>query len=127
MKYLLDTDVIINHIRGKKAIDKKVISEGSTISIISYGELLYGACKSKNKEKSLNLISSFLNDLSIKIINLDEKIMREYAEVKTALEKIGNRLDEFDLLIGITAKLNSLTLKTGNIKHYQRIPGLKVV
>ena len=127
MKYLLDTDVIINHIRGKKAIDKKVISEGSTISIISYGELLYGACKSKNKEKSLNLISSFLNDLSIKIINLDEKIMREYAEVKTLLEKMGNRLDEFDLLIGTTAKLNSLTLLSGNNRHYQRIPGLKVV
>ena len=70
MKYLLDTDVVINHLRGKKIINEKIITSGSFISIITYGELLYGAYKSLNKEKSLNLISAFLNDLSIKIISL---------------------------------------------------------
>lgn len=126
MKYLLDTDVVIDHLRGKNKIKEKIVTDGVAISIISYGELLYGACKSQNKEKSMSLVNSFINDLSIKIINLDEKIMHEYAEVKAKLETVGKRLDEFDLLNGVTAKVNSLIIITRNTKHFGRIPGLKL-
>jgi tRNA(fMet)-specific endonuclease VapC len=103
MKYLLDTDVVINHLRGRKPLKEKYIKEGTAISIISYGELLYGACKSQNKDRSLSLIAAFLDELSITILNLNRETMQEYAKMKSKLESIGKGLDEFDLLIGSTA------------------------
>lgn len=34
--------------------------------------------------------------------------------------------DEFDLLIGITAIENKLTLVTDNTKHFERLDGIKI-
>ena len=126
MKYLLDSDVIINHTRGIRKIDKKIISEGVALSVISYGELIYGAHKSKYKQKNLTQIRIFLNKLSVQMLNIDREIIGIFAEIKSSLELKGQKLDDFDLLIGATALVNSLTLKTENIKHFRRIPGLKL-
>lgn len=126
MKYLADTDIIINHLRGKKRIDNTKISAGIGISIISYGELLYGAEKASNHQKTRKIITNFIDELSIKIIDLNEKTMKSYAKLKVGLEKKGSRLDDFDLLIAATAKTNSLILLTGNLKHFTRIKTLSV-
>ena len=126
MKYLLDTNVIINHLRGKRLIDRAIIEKGAAISIISYGELLYGAYKSQYSEKNLNQIHILINKSPIQIINIDKEVIRIFAQLKSSLELIGQKLDDFDLLIGATALINSLSLQTENIKHFQRIPGLKL-
>lgn len=126
MKHLLDSDVIINHIRGIKEIDQKIISENIAISVISYGELLYGANKSKYREKNLNQIQTFLNKLNIQLLNINKEIIQTFAELKALLELKGQKLDNFDILIGATALIHSLTLITTNIKHFQRIPDLKL-
>jgi tRNA(fMet)-specific endonuclease VapC len=44
-----------------------------------------------------------------------------YAEEKARLQKMGMRLDDFDLLIGVTAVVHRLTLVTNNTKHFERI------
>src|SRR3990167_9939955 len=124
MKYLLDTDVIVNQLRGKKRIKEDVIVKGTAISIITFGELLYGAEKSTNKENSLIVINKFISDLQIDILGLNQEIMHIYAETKTFLETAGKRLDEFDLLIGATAIVYSLTITTLNLRHFKRIPNL---
>ena len=126
MKYLLDTNIIINHLRGKKIIDKTVIEKGAAISVISYGEILYGAYKSQNKEENLNRIRILISKLSLQIINLDKEIIKIFAQLKSSLELKGQKLDDFDLLIGATSIANFLTLQTDNIRHFQRIPGLKL-
>lgn len=127
MKYLLDTNIVIDHIRGKKIIDKNIIKEGIGISIITFGELLYGAQKSTQKEKSLTIISSLIKELSMTIINLDKEIMAEYSILKALLEIKGKRLDNFDLLIAATAIKYSLPLSTSNTKHFSRIPNLRTL
>ncbi|OGK15076.1 hypothetical protein A2690_02265 [Candidatus Roizmanbacteria bacterium RIFCSPHIGHO2_01_FULL_39_12b] len=126
MKYLLDTDVIVNQLRGKKRIKEDVIVKGTAISIITFGELLYGAEKSTNKENSLIVINKFISDLQIDILGLNQEIMHIYAETKTFLETAGKRLDEFDLLIGATAIVYSLTITTLNLRHFKRIPNLRI-
>ncbi|MCL5676117.1 MAG: PIN domain-containing protein [Patescibacteria group bacterium] len=124
MKYLLDTDIIINHLKGKQSLNAKILSGELFISIITYGELLYGAYKSLRINKSLDTISDFLRDFSIKILTLEQATMKEYAQNKVLLEKKGTKLDNFDLLIASTAKVNSCRLITKNLKHFQRFPGL---
>lgn len=56
MSYLIDTDIIIYSLKGNEKvktnlIEKKNISKA--ISVITYGELIFGAKKSKRREKNL--------------------------------------------------------------------------
>lgn len=127
MKYLLDTNILVDFLRGTKSIEVSIIKESCAISIITYGELIYGAYKSDKKEENLYKIKEMINDLEIEVNTLDEKIMNEYGELKAKLEKKGERLDEFDLLIAATALINNLTLFSRNLKHFKRIPSLSFI
>ena len=124
IRYLIDTDISVDHIRGRKYLPSEIISE-SAISIINLAELLYGAYKSLNPKKNLHNIDELLG-LGIEIKNINIEVVDVYAQLKADLERTGQRLDEFDLLIGACAKANALTLVTRNIKHFKRIKGLKL-
>lgn len=126
MKYLLDTSVIIDHLRGKKTLEVTFIEQGSAISVITQAELIYGAYKSKKPQVALNKTKSFLKDLGIESIALNERILESYGKTKVQLEKKGQKLDEFDLLIAASALALNLTLVTRNIRHFRRISQLKI-
>lgn len=128
MKYLLDTSVIVGYLRdkpGKRELIKKLFSEGDlTVSIITYGELEYGARKAKNYRVEKKKVNLCLEDLGIEILPLAETTMQIYAKIKRELELRGSGLDDFDLLIGATALENDIALATDNSKHFSRIPGI---
>ena len=126
MKHLLDTNILINHIRGKEIISIDILEEGAGISIITLGELYYGASKSKNPQKTLSIVRGVLQDLGLQIQTLDAEIMSEFGKMKAELEIKGTRLEDFDLLIAATAKVQNLILVTKNLKHFKRITGLKL-
>lgn len=126
MKYLIDTDVLIDNLRSKSRLEEEIIEAGAVTSIINVGELVYGSFKSANPRKALDLVENLLIDLNIEIINLEKEIIYVFGKLKADLEKRGLRLDDFDLLIASTAKVNNLTLVTGNKKHFQRIPNLEI-
>lgn len=50
----------------------------------------------------------------------------EYGEIRYKLEHKGQRVDQFDLLIGATAIHHKMTLVTSNIKHFERMDGLEI-
>lgn len=127
MKYLLDTDVIVDHLRNRKGIDVVWLDKGSAISIITKAELLYGAHKSDQLEKNLDMIEQMFKELPIEFVTLSDDILDIFARTKVYLETKGKRLDDFDLLIAATAISEELILVTRNIKHYQRIPRLKLL
>lgn len=127
MKYLVDTDVVVNQLRGKTKLKEKIVEDGIAISIITFGELLYGAHKSADKEKSLTVLHEFISDFKINILDLTQEIMNAYAKTKVLLEEKGKKLDEFDLLIGATAIVHSLPFVTLNLSHFERIPNLHIV
>jgi tRNA(fMet)-specific endonuclease VapC len=126
MKYLLDTDVIIGHLRKRKAIPDEVIEEGFGVSIASYGELMYGAYKSEHVDKALEELNKFFARTPPNIIYANERVMEVFGKIKGDLEKEGQRLDDFDLVIAATAVAESLILCTYNLKHFQRIKGLDI-
>ena len=51
----------------------------------------------------------------------------KFAKLRAGLRKEGNLIDNMDLLIAATCLVNKLTLITGNVKHFQRVPGLKIL
>ena len=123
--YLLDTCVCIALIKQVPSVVEQIRRVGVSdckISDLTIGELYFGAYKSGRK--------GHFDDV-IEIFNLFERYstthcMREYGDIRWQLERQGCRIDSMDLLIGATALHEDLTLITGNVKHFERIPGLRI-
>lgn len=126
VKYLLDTNIIIDHLRGRNLIGDKIIEKGCAISVITLAELLYGAHKSDDPQQSLFATYDLLESFGFHIEVISEAAAQEFAEMKAVLEKAGQRLEDFDLLIAATAKVSGLILVTKNTKHFERVEGLKL-
>lgn len=126
MKYLIDTDVIINYLRAKDRLDKGILEDGAGISIITLGELIYGTYKSVSPKRSLEITLGFIKESNLWIVDLDQEVIFSFGQIKAELEKLGQRLEDFDILIATTAITKDLILMTKNIKHFQRIPHLKL-
>jgi tRNA(fMet)-specific endonuclease VapC len=122
---LLDTDVLITFLRGKNAELKQKVNEllqrdiPLFISIISLGELYLGAFKSDNTPKNLFLVNTLKDKLEI--LELTENIMMLYGEIEAVLEKAGQVIGDFDVLIASTAITHDVTLISGNDRHFKRI------
>lgn len=118
--YLLDTNIVIFLFKGHQLVTKKMNDVGlqnCAISEISVAELKYGAEKSNNLANR-TLVDDFVANVSVIPIF---SALDYYAVEKSRLEKIGQRLDDFDLLIGASAVINKFTLVTNNIKHLSRL------
>lgn len=127
MQYLLDTNICIFFLRGLLDYDIILKDKGLDncyISEITVFELRFGAENSKNQEKSHKAVDRFIQGLSIIPIY---GCAKKYAEEKVRLRKNGTPInDEFDLLIGVTAIANQLTLVTDNIKDFKFLNELNV-
>ena len=117
MQYLLDTNICVFFLRGKFNLDEIIKEKGREnffISEITVAELRYGAENSDDPDKSHKSVDIFLSGLSI--IPMFGSI-RRYAKEKVRLRRMGKPIhDEFDLMIGVTAIENKLTLITENRK-----------
>lgn len=127
MKYLLDTNICVYWLNGRREIIDKVLElndDDLAISIITLAELKYGAYNSTYVQKNLQKIEEFQS--SIDITELCEYCVDEYARLKSKLKTEGKILDDFDILIAASALVNNYVLVTNNIKHFERIPNLKL-
>jgi len=127
MTYQLETDVVIDHLRGMKPLNPDLFQGDVYISVITYGELLAGAYKSKQPKRNMKLINSFLTEFRIQILPINEKVVEKWSQLKSVLELKGSRLDDIDLLIAASAMVNDLRLVSNNKKHFQRISDLKLI
>ena len=119
--YLLDTNIVAFYFRGNKNVVNKINEIGlnkCSISEITIAELKYGAAKSNKPDFHNEVLNTF--SANIDIISIIE-VLDSYAFEKVRLKKAGNRIDDFDLLIGATAIANELILVTNNTKHLQRM------
>jgi tRNA(fMet)-specific endonuclease VapC len=57
-------------------------------------------------------------------VGLDEDTVLLYGEIQAILEKAGQVIGDFDVLIASTAISKELVLMTGNERHYRRIKDL---
>lgn len=124
MNYLLDTNICIYFLKGRYNLVEKFdrIGFGNLyISEITVAELKFGAAKSEKPEKNKMVIENIIS--KFKQIPI-YKSLDVYAEEKARLQKIGNIVDDFDLLIGSSAITNNMTLVTNNEKHFTRLNGI---
>ncbi len=127
MAYLIDTNIIIYSMKGHEKVKENFIVNEAIpkyISIISYGELLYGAKKSKQAERNTAAVYR-IRDL-FPIVPLDLPIIEIFSELKSKYDKQGIVIDDFDLLIASTALTYNHTLVTNNEKHFNKIKELNI-
>ena len=125
MQYLLDTNICIALIKGHPGIRAKILTiglENCFVPDISIAELYYGAAKSERPEhfEDVDFIVQHFEILSI------DPALEAYGRLKHQLEKQGQPIDDFDLLIGAIAKQSSLVLVTHNTRHFLHIPELMI-
>ena len=126
IRYLLDTDTCISYMRGKFALRTKFDEVGfdhCSISVITFAELKFGAEHSTRREVRLTETSEFCKPLTVFAL-LD--ILDVYAKEKSRLWRLGQPIDDFDLLIGATAIHFGLVLVTSNTKHFERMQNLSM-
>lgn len=131
MTCCLDTSFVVNYFRKGgdwiSAIAKfKNDHDLIAISVISYGELLHGALRARNPAKEKEKLREFITNFEVSIFPLSASTAEIFSELKVGLEKSGQVVDNFDLLIGATAIENKAVMVTDNLRHFSRFPGLKI-
>jgi tRNA(fMet)-specific endonuclease VapC len=127
-KYLLDTNICIyiRQNRPAKVLAKfrRLAPGDAVLSIITYGELIYGAQKSQHRDRAFEQLSELTQLLPV--MPLPEESARVYGETRAALEIQGQMIGNNDLWIAAHARASGLTLVTNNEREFKRIPGLQV-
>ncbi len=129
--YLLDTDVLSNLLRRAPSATliarlASVPPEQQFTSSITLGELIYGAYRLQ--ERTVALLQR-LNELllpNLPVLTFDAPAARRYGEVRADLERRGTPIGDADLRIASIALARDLTVVTGNVRHFQLVPGLAV-
>lgn len=127
--YCLDTDVLSAlicpsppmHLFRRLAVLPP--TEQCTTSI-ALGELLYGAQKRGSARLSAR-VEGLVRSAGL-VFGFDEPAARTYAGIRVDLEREGRKLAEPDLRIAAIALSRDLTLITGNVRHFGRVPRLRV-
>ena len=95
MKYLVDTDWIIDHFRGDELITRKledIAPQGVAISIISLAEIYEGIFTSNDPAKSQQLLDEFLAP-DLKVLGINEDICRVFGRERTNEPKKEKTID----------------------------------
>lgn len=125
--YLIDTNIIIYRLKNLGNVNANFLKNKDkhmSLSGISYGELVFGAKKSKAVEKNMETVNAIKSIFPL--LEITSEIMNIFGEIKAYTQKIGKTIDDMDLLIAATAITNNFTLVTHNMKHFENIPNLKV-
>ncbi len=127
---ILDTTFIIDLLRGKnlgvkeKAEELDHLFETKAVVSVSVMELWRGALQSVRREEEQNKINELIK--SFLVYPFDEKTARESGEIEADLIKKGEIIDLEDIMIAGVAKVHNETVLTRNVKHFERINGLRV-
>lgn len=128
MRYLLDTNICIYIAKQRPpevlARFKKLAPGDVVMSVITLGELQYGAMKSQQSKQSIEALKKLAQ--AIPVLVLDEDASRHYGEIRAELHSTGTPIGNNDLWIAAHARSQQLVLVTNNKREFDRVSNLKV-
>jgi tRNA(fMet)-specific endonuclease VapC len=127
-RYLLDTNICI-YIRQSRSDGvlrrfRKLRPGEAALSVITYGELFYGAAKSVQRVAALERLRELVRLLPA--LALPEDAGETYGSIRAELESRGEMIGNNDLWIAAHALAAGLVLVTNNEREFRRVRGLKV-
>ncbi len=127
-RYLLDTNICI-YMRKitfpvmNDLVDKLPLG-ALAMSVVTWGELVTGAEKSQQRERTLaNLIR--LREI-VPVLELDDRVGDHYGDIRGRLEQAGQKIGVNDNWIAAHARALGLTLITNNTREFAKVKGLTV-
>lgn len=131
MRYLFDTDTLSDLLR--RAPSPRLLRrlaavppEEQSTSSITLGELIYGA--HRMRERAAELVERIERALisNLAVLPFDAAAARRYGELRAELEQRGTPIGDADMRIASIALANGLIIVTGNVRHFEQVPGLAV-
>lgn len=127
---LLDADVIIRGERGTFDLETWLESRPdgqSQVAAITIAELWHGVERASPAHRPAR--ERYIRDIveSLPILPYSEVTALEHARVWAELESIGKMIGYYDLILAATALEHGSTVVTFNRRHFQVVPGLKVI
>jgi tRNA(fMet)-specific endonuclease VapC len=127
MRYLLDTCVISDFIKGEPGTQarlKQTPPNDIAVSVITVMELRYGLLINPQRAQKIEpAISSFL--ASVTILAFSNAEAERAAQIRAILKAQGQPIGAYDVLIASTALQHSLLMVTANQREFDRVSGLQ--
>ena len=130
MAVLIDTSILIAYERGRLDVAGRVAgreAEEVFLSVISAGELLHGVERALDpavRARRLAFVEAVLSRFPV--LEIDLEVARTHAALWSGLAQRGEMIGVHDTWIAATCIARDLALITGNIREFNRVPGLRV-
>lgn len=128
MKYLLDTCTVSDFVKGQSAVLARLKATSPNLvalSTISRMEIEFGLILKPDRARKLApLINAFLS--SIATLPFDVADAQAAAGVRAALQRRGQSIGAYDVLIAGCGLARGLIVVTSNVDEFQRVSGLIV-
>ena len=127
LKYMLDTNIVIYTIKSKPSEVREAFKKHDgqmCISTVTLGELIYGAEKSAQPERNLEVVEEMVARLSV--LPLTNQDAGHFGQLKAELAAKGTPIGPYDTMIAGHARSQGLVLVTNNTKEFERVPGLRL-
>jgi predicted nucleic acid-binding protein len=127
MPYLIDTDVLSDHLADDPAtvqLLQQPVPDGISISMITYMEAYQGVLQSPDPAAAQAKFAAFI--AQVPVVPFSHEVARRCAELRLTLKQEGKRVRPraLDLITAATALQHNLTLVTRNLDDYRDIPQL---
>jgi tRNA(fMet)-specific endonuclease VapC len=126
-EFLLDSNALVHVLKGKGRVAERLTqtnpSRVAIPSVVVY-EMEYGTLRSANPRTRRTALHRILD--AVEILPFDRRAAEQAALIRLQLEKRGEIIGPFDLMIVGTALAFGCVLVTHNTAEFSRVPGLRV-
>jgi tRNA(fMet)-specific endonuclease VapC len=125
LRYLLDTNICIYVIKRRPESLLDRFNENAShlgISTVTLAELLHGAEKSSQPQRTLSVVEDFCSRLDV--LDYGIKAAQHYGQIRAVLERRGTPIGVNDLHIAAHARSEGLTQVSNNLSEFKRVEGL---
>jgi tRNA(fMet)-specific endonuclease VapC len=126
LRNMLDTNLCIRLLRDRpQGLKPRFNAEADSLSIstITVTELLRGAAKSARPAENRREVERLAARLSV--LSFDENAAAHAGEIYADLERKGNLIGPYDILIAGHARSRGLVVITGSLGAFRRVEGLR--
>jgi tRNA(fMet)-specific endonuclease VapC len=126
--HLLDTSICVAILRGKspnvRTAFRSAMRAGIAISSVTAAELYYGLARCQRPDIERAGVENLL--AAVSILPFDTKAAEGYGMLRNYLERRGETIGQFDLLIAAHAVAANAVLVTNNAREFSRVPTLEI-
>jgi tRNA(fMet)-specific endonuclease VapC len=128
VRYLLDTNICIYIAKHNPPVVRERFAchtvDELAMSVVTLGELRFGAEKSQSRKRALDVISQL--ESMMQIAPLAATTGEHYGQIRATLERNGQIIGNNDLWLAAHARAEGWILVTNNEREFLRVEGLQV-